>query len=315
MGVIVRADTAIIYPLPSRCLVGRSSLAELRLLEKQVSGEHAVVYFHDQRWKVRDLGSLNGTLVNGARVAEGSGRTLLKGDVLSFGGGASGQVWGFVSDAPPGPAASGPDGNLLETCEKTLWLPDWSAPEASVFWSDGGWVLTGPDGPQRVEDGALIQVAGRMWVLHLPRIQWDQDTPTGTTRSGGSEGIRMEFSVSLDLEHVDLTVVGDGVLVKIGARSFNMALLTLALRCIEDEAASIPTEEVGWMYTEELRKELGLEREGLNLQLWRAMQAFGKAGLPGGQLIERRLDSGQLRVGLPCFVRFPKALSSLHQKR
>jgi hypothetical protein len=56
--------------------VGRSHDSELVVLASSVSREHAELRYHDDTWTVRDLGSRNGTLVNGVRV---DGATPLRG--------------------------------------------------------------------------------------------------------------------------------------------------------------------------------------------------------------------------------------------
>jgi hypothetical protein len=64
-------------------VVGRRPDAGLVLLDEQVSGHHAELYWDGDRLRVRDLGSRNGTAVNGQPI---SGWTdLSPGDVISFG--------------------------------------------------------------------------------------------------------------------------------------------------------------------------------------------------------------------------------------
>ena len=53
--------------------------------DESVSRRHAVLFMQEGRWRVRDLGSRNGTLLNGRRVPEG-GSMLGDGDELSLGG-------------------------------------------------------------------------------------------------------------------------------------------------------------------------------------------------------------------------------------
>jgi pSer/pThr/pTyr-binding forkhead associated (FHA) protein len=50
-------------------VVGRSGSASLRLELPLVSGQHAVVRWTGVRWEARDLGSRNGTSVNGTRLS------------------------------------------------------------------------------------------------------------------------------------------------------------------------------------------------------------------------------------------------------
>jgi pSer/pThr/pTyr-binding forkhead associated (FHA) protein len=68
--------------LERRYLVGRVETCDLQLLSDEISREHAAFF---RRWDgivVKDLGSKNGVLVNGAQVAEGR---LADGDLIRIG--------------------------------------------------------------------------------------------------------------------------------------------------------------------------------------------------------------------------------------
>ncbi len=63
-------------------VIGRRSENEVVVDDVSVSGRHAVILREGDRYRVRDLDSTNGTVVNGALVRE----TLLKpGDLIGFG--------------------------------------------------------------------------------------------------------------------------------------------------------------------------------------------------------------------------------------
>ena len=49
-------------------VVGRRPTSDLHLNDTFVSGEHARLTLHEGRWWVADLGSTNGTFVNGTRI-------------------------------------------------------------------------------------------------------------------------------------------------------------------------------------------------------------------------------------------------------
>ena len=53
-----------------RLVIGRERKADLVLAEATVSRAHAVIGFDGQAFYVEDLGSTNGTLVNGARITK-----------------------------------------------------------------------------------------------------------------------------------------------------------------------------------------------------------------------------------------------------
>jgi len=74
-------------PLPADLredlIIGRSRDAELVLSHPTVSRSHARLHHNGESWVIRDLGSRNGTTVNGLRVV---GEAILRpGDIVSLG--------------------------------------------------------------------------------------------------------------------------------------------------------------------------------------------------------------------------------------
>ena len=68
--------------LPSGAMFGRSARAEVVLADSSVSAEHARVFRVGRAWVVTDLGSTNGTQVNGEQVIE---KQLTDGDMIAIG--------------------------------------------------------------------------------------------------------------------------------------------------------------------------------------------------------------------------------------
>jgi EAL domain-containing protein (putative c-di-GMP-specific phosphodiesterase class I) len=64
--------------------VGRRPGVGLSLMSPLISHDHAEIFIEQGTLKVRDLGSTNGTLVNGTRVAGGKAADLKEGDILHF---------------------------------------------------------------------------------------------------------------------------------------------------------------------------------------------------------------------------------------
>jgi len=72
------------FPLMAETFLGRSSDNTIELPDATVSGRHSRLVHGKKGWLVQDLGSTNGTYVNGRRVK--SQASLKYGDILSLGG-------------------------------------------------------------------------------------------------------------------------------------------------------------------------------------------------------------------------------------
>lgn len=86
------------HELGDTSLIGRAEGADVRLSDGSVSRQHAAIRFEDGRFWIVDLGSANGTFVNG--VALSAARVLQSGDRLQVG--ASVLVF-ELEDAAPDP--------------------------------------------------------------------------------------------------------------------------------------------------------------------------------------------------------------------
>jgi len=85
-------------------VVGRSSTADLNLGDRFLSRQHARLFLKDDRWFVEDLGSRNGTLVNGTRIEKpqslkAGDELRLSGSVISIG---KNKLVSPMSDSPLG---------------------------------------------------------------------------------------------------------------------------------------------------------------------------------------------------------------------
>ncbi|MDT5035651.1 MAG: hypothetical protein QOE03_836 [Micromonosporaceae bacterium] len=70
-------------PVPGQYVIGRSDVVDLRLDDISVSRRHALMAFVEGGWVLTDLGSRNGTWVNGWRLP-GPARVTI-GDLLDIG--------------------------------------------------------------------------------------------------------------------------------------------------------------------------------------------------------------------------------------
>ncbi|MDY7232973.1 FHA domain-containing protein [Hyalangium rubrum] len=306
MAILEHRGTRTRSVLLSRHLVGRSSLAHLRLNEPNVSGEHAVLSWDGRRWELHDLGSRNGTTLDGKRLGAGERVAVKRGAVLGFAG--AGNLWELVDDSPPVALARPLDGGEPVCAEHELIaLPDAEAPEVTVYRDAvGDWVVERDGDTERTADGREVSAGGRSFTLHLPDIvasTWDAESLAPSL-----ERLGLRFSVSRDEEFIAVTVLAEGGrTIDLGARAHHALLLALARARLEDqrEAAQAPKgsghpeTRHGWLFLEDLAESLKLDEMHLNVAVYRCRQQLAGAGVTGAaRLIERRKPTRQLRLGV-----------------
>ncbi len=279
--------------VPARLLVGRAPSCTLRLDEAHVSGEHATLLWTGAHWELRDLGSRNGTFVNGERISPGDMKTLGKGTTISFG--QSDDPWEFIdAEAPGAYAVHTGSGRSMTARNRMLALPDAVSPEVVAYPDRAGtWVMEiGDDAARPVVDGESVQVGDVTWKIYVP----DAHVGTAALDSGPHiDSVTLTFDVSLDEEHVQLTVLHRGNETALEPREHGYTLLTLARARIED--AALPPSEQGWLDRDRLLKMLGTDTNGLNVAIYRARGQLSKAGVDGAAgIVEVR--RGQRRIGL-----------------
>ena len=84
----------VVAPKLAPVSVGRTRANQFQIKDQEVSSKHAELTFRDGKWRVRDLGSSNGTFINGKEVPppksdsdpHGPERVLKTGDRIEFGG-------------------------------------------------------------------------------------------------------------------------------------------------------------------------------------------------------------------------------------
>ena len=82
--IMITSGDQVVQFRQSRVIIGRSKEADLRVNDPNVSRKHAAVYWNNGRLMIDDLGSTNGTMVNGYPVT----RTMLRPtDVVAIGEG------------------------------------------------------------------------------------------------------------------------------------------------------------------------------------------------------------------------------------
>jgi len=285
------------HPLRSVHLIGRTAPSNLCLQDPKVSSAHARLRWTGAGWELRDLGSTNGTFVDGKLLKTGDARLVPGGARLSFG--SAGQVWVLADAGPPAPfAVPVAGGPAVEGAGELLALPSAEAPELSV-WGDaiGRWMVEREGELLPAGDLQELTAGGQTWRLHLPQpVEGTLNADAGPVERAG---LRLQFGVSSDEEHVELRAEQGGRGWDLKARAHHYLLLTLARAWAQDaEDGDLPPGERGWVYQDELSKRLRMDDNGIYLAVFRARKQLTEAGVPGANdIIERRVGTRQLRIG------------------
>jgi DNA-binding NtrC family response regulator len=112
-----------------RILLGQSAVCTLRLTDRTVSRRHAALRRDPDAWRIEDLGSSNGTRVNGVCIKEA---LLWGGEVLTLGSSSLKLVRAGLAPIPAASAAVGFGRFLGESAEVRPHFARWAAAAAST---------------------------------------------------------------------------------------------------------------------------------------------------------------------------------------
>lgn len=285
------------HPVPARLLLGRSPACGLRLSEVHASSEHATLSWNGWQWELKDLGSRNGTWVDGGRLEPGAPVKLATGAKLAFGDPA--KTWELSNDDPPGLTAVNQNTGAVRVArDGLLVLPNDEAPEATFYLgAAGAWVLEDAEGNQReLRDQEVVSV-GDDWQIQLPQVA--EGTPLMQLVLS-LDTASLVFAVSRNEERVEMTISHRGAEIPLEPREHGYVLLTLARARLED--AHLPPEQRGWRERDRLERMLAMDSNALNVAIHRARQQLSTAGVSGAaNIVEvkrkaRRLGTDRFRI-------------------
>ena len=111
-------------------IVGRRSSCDICLDFENTSGKHCVFRFVNGVWNVRDLGSTNGTTVNGSRIA--SEQSIMPEDEV----GIAGHLYTIEYD-PAGPEA-------FLSSRRRWTRRSWRSAPGTRSWTSPAWIRIAP---------------------------------------------------------------------------------------------------------------------------------------------------------------------------
>ena len=281
-------------------VVGRSDGADVIVDDARASAQHARIRWTGQGWEIRDLGSRNGTWVNGERIEAGPGCPLGLEAQVAFGG--QEDPWTLVNDEPPCAFLQPLDGGRPRLANGDVLAPGPDvSPRAMIHRGhDGIWFIDdGNDEPRPLRDRQVLTLGERRFVFRTAGTT--DETHENETAPPRIAETALKFSVSKDEEHVAITIVSSRGLIDVPPRRNAYVLLVLARHRLEDrERGGIPEADEGWVYTNDLVDQLGYETEQrLNLDIFRIREHFSKVGVEDAHdIVERRRPTGQLRIGV-----------------
>jgi hypothetical protein len=298
MGWILDKTTDSRRRLEPEHFVGRGLNCSLCIPERYVSAQHALVRWNGERWEVKDLGSRNGTFVNGVRVRPGEELPVRQGARIAFG--KIEREWELVDETAPSPMAVPTDGGeAVLGDDDFIVLPSPEDPRVTLYRNaEGSWVLEQPnEASAPIASLQNFEVDGRTFRFCCPQNIL-KTSIAEMPMEVDVRNIRLQFSVSRDEEHVQLRVECPSKTHDIGARAPNYLLLTLARRRMADAAEGLPETSCGWIYQEDLAHDPSMAGPQLNIDVFRIRKQFGALGISdAANIIERRPRTHQLRIG------------------
>ncbi|MEQ1570179.1 MAG: FHA domain-containing protein [Myxococcota bacterium] len=269
--MLERVETGDFALLPAIAVVGRDPRCDLVLESEHTSTRHAELRWLADGWDLRDLGSSNGTSMDGGRVEPGTAVRPKVGSVLQFA--VPAERWKVADLGAPQPCLFDRRTGVRETAVADRM-------GELVYDLDAErWTLNGVPVAHGDPVGARVAFlpARSVAVQTVPsRIHLDS--------------ARLRLVASPDLVRIDVHLEGETERVSFVERSWAIALYVLAQARVSD-----PDE--GWLDIERLARRTGLGRKVLDVYLIRAREALVLAGVADGErIIEVRRGGRRLGV-------------------
>ncbi len=275
-----------------------------------VSKLHAAIEWSGKEWRIKNLG-LNGTWVNDVKLSANESTTLTRGDELHFAEQAD-PAFKISELSPPADMLwplDIPDDLSPEPIYLSRYhlLPDTLTPQLALYFDEESqqWQLESLTSEQEhhtraLNDGDLVQMENQHWQLMRAQVYG----PTEVHAFAMHQLTDMEFifNLSLDEESTQLELIHGQQKVDLGVRNHHYLLAQLARHRAADAGRGLDGKSRGWIYTERLASELGLDTTHMNIYIFRLRKQIADS-LPtilGQQhLLERR--GGKIRFGCEKF--------------
>jgi len=273
-----------------------------------ISKVHAFIEWNEQHWVLRDVSS-NGIWLNGQKLGRDQAVELHVGDLLSF---ANKSGYSFtVHDINPPCDCLIPIEHNSDPIELEYFhlLPSQKSHKVLLSYNSqtySWWQeilddnLSQSTTPIELQDKEQLIIDGLTWQLQT------NSTIAGTQILRPSvtslDELTFRFQTSLDEESTHLFMQCGEQDIDLLVRSHHYLTLCLARQRANDIQTGLDESEQGWLYAEQLAKDLGVDASHLNIQIYRIRKQFVEAlnnSCESSNIIERNV--GKLRLASRCF--------------
>jgi len=287
-----------------------------------ISKLHAAIEWDGKQWRLKNLG-LNGTWLNNQPLVTNEPALLHVNDKFHL---ADLNTLGYrVIDLTPPTDMLWPLEISTDLQPKPIYLsrynplPNIDTPELAIYFDEQRqeWQLEPLDHAQpnhTLQQGDLVQLGSSHWQF-IP-VQVLGPTEVHAYQLHLLNDMEFVFHLSLDEESTQLELVHQHHKVDLAVRNHHYLLVQLARHRAADAERGLDSKSQGWIYTEQLANELGLDPTHLNIYIFRLRKQFTDSlpttlGLQS--LLERR--GGKIRFGCEKFKIYKGSALTVHSPR
>src|SRR5262245_17544008 len=141
MGTVRDIKTTTLRTLDAHTLIGRGTHCTICIQDDTVSNDHASLRWAESQWQLRDLGSTNGTWIDGEKLPEKRDVLVQQGARIAFGNQAL--VWELQDALPPEPMVTPVKGGTpCMLVDGVIAVPNPQRAAANICRGpDGNWTL------------------------------------------------------------------------------------------------------------------------------------------------------------------------------
>lgn len=311
MAYIFNIATQTYLPLAAHHTFGRlANAVDTHIDKPYVSKLHAAIEWNGSEWRIKNLG-LNGTWLNSANLPTGETMPLKCNDELYFAE-LTDPAFTLIDLSPPAdmlwpldlPQGARPAPIYLA---RYHLLPDAYNPELALYFDEQQqeWQVETLNAQQEhlsycLRNGDSLVLQDAHWQLIRTHIYGPTEAHAINLQQ--LNDMEFVFNLSLDEETTQLALVSSQQHVDLGIRNHHYLLAQLARHRADDAALGLDCINQGWVYTDLLANELGLDNIHMNIYIFRLRKQIADA-LPTllglHTLVERR--GGKIRFGCDKF--------------